>query len=573
MPATFTKPVTVPRWADDGTPGQIVVPSSGKQDLGWIFEEEPPFSFFNWHQNLTGEWLKWVDERFDDGGDENTLIIRNPDNASAFIELDGPNETIDFDGTSSPLVLDLSGTDPFFSSGLFGIGDENFQLDFNSGDPQITFDAGGDSLRYDRSENDFLFRVGGTTEIIIDTTGMRILNGLFVGDLGTTPNDNTIHVRDVQFGFDFNTANVPRVVFDSGDRIQYDRTTNVFTFRIATVIEAEIDAAGIGVRNGLHVGSLSVVPVNNTISVGDDADFRLSSTNTNLPTVFFDTPDSDSFRYNKTADRFEWLISSVAHMTLVSGELHLLGVSDGSMKMAIEATGASHGSASVEWETQTGGAWSVFMDDTALSGGANTVNDLIFERVGIGIAMVIDANGDVGIGTNSAPNKLTVFEDRANFPAAFFENDGNNSNRFGVSIRCGQDDGEGNSYVRFIDGDGTLQGEVGDDGVGGGVILTSFSDLRLKKDVAPTKVDALEVLNAIRMIEYRMKNAPDDSAVKKIGYDANSVETADSDLISHGQRRSDDPEFYKQIRTTKLIPYLVKAVQELSAQVQALQPA
>lgn len=53
------KPTELPRWADVG--GDIDVPPSGKQDIGWVGNELPPNQFFNWLQNRAFQWLEWID--------------------------------------------------------------------------------------------------------------------------------------------------------------------------------------------------------------------------------------------------------------------------------------------------------------------------------------------------------------------------------------------------------------------------------------------------------------------------------------------------------------------------------
>ena len=55
-----TKPSTLPRWANVG--GDIVVPSSGKQDVGWAAEERPPNSYMNWLQNLAYQWFDYLND-------------------------------------------------------------------------------------------------------------------------------------------------------------------------------------------------------------------------------------------------------------------------------------------------------------------------------------------------------------------------------------------------------------------------------------------------------------------------------------------------------------------------------
>lgn len=53
------KPASLPRWANVG--GDIVEPSSGKKDIGWIDAELPPHSYFNWFMNLVYQWAVYLD--------------------------------------------------------------------------------------------------------------------------------------------------------------------------------------------------------------------------------------------------------------------------------------------------------------------------------------------------------------------------------------------------------------------------------------------------------------------------------------------------------------------------------
>lgn len=53
-------PDSLPRWADVG--GEITVPASGKMDVGWEDAELPPHDVFNWHQNLTYQWLLYYQD-------------------------------------------------------------------------------------------------------------------------------------------------------------------------------------------------------------------------------------------------------------------------------------------------------------------------------------------------------------------------------------------------------------------------------------------------------------------------------------------------------------------------------
>jgi hypothetical protein len=70
--ATDPRPTDIPRWADTGA---ITVPSDTKQDAGWVSPELPPAEYFNWHQNLVGQWMKWIDQYLFQGSTINDFKI------------------------------------------------------------------------------------------------------------------------------------------------------------------------------------------------------------------------------------------------------------------------------------------------------------------------------------------------------------------------------------------------------------------------------------------------------------------------------------------------------------------
>ena len=84
MAATYSKPTAIPRWADTGT---RVEPTSGKKDTGWIFEEAPPYGWENWIQGITGDWIKWLDERFGDGATKDVLRLTSPGAGTAGLDI------------------------------------------------------------------------------------------------------------------------------------------------------------------------------------------------------------------------------------------------------------------------------------------------------------------------------------------------------------------------------------------------------------------------------------------------------------------------------------------------------
>ena len=129
--ATFSKPASVPRWAD--TNGLIIEPPEAKKDAGWGFTEVPPSNFENWKENLNGNWWKWINERFRDGATNDELEIIDPVSTLAMASI--------VDGR---VTAGRSATDGI---NLFGIGALK-GITFDSNLNQLRYDIGTDSFRF-----------------------------------------------------------------------------------------------------------------------------------------------------------------------------------------------------------------------------------------------------------------------------------------------------------------------------------------------------------------------------------------------------------------------------------------
>ncbi|NIQ91011.1 MAG: hypothetical protein GWM98_04675 [Nitrospinaceae bacterium] len=118
MPALYSRPAKIPRWAD--TSGNITEPSEGKKDAGWLYKEIPPSSWENWRTNLIGDWFRWLAERFDDYTTADDFIIWHPGlemDALRFLET-GADLTLEFtgryiryDGTETDMRIGFDGLD------------------------------------------------------------------------------------------------------------------------------------------------------------------------------------------------------------------------------------------------------------------------------------------------------------------------------------------------------------------------------------------------------------------------------------------------------------------------------
>lgn len=130
------KPAQLPRWADDG--GDIVEPTDGKKDVGWLPGEQPPAQYANWLANLNFQWAEWFSDRFHDDGtpilpgarlyhDSTDIIVIPgaafqviaPNYASAMPAYDVDDDEWAFSGTSppndrlmAPIILPFASSSP-----------------------------------------------------------------------------------------------------------------------------------------------------------------------------------------------------------------------------------------------------------------------------------------------------------------------------------------------------------------------------------------------------------------------------------------------------------------------------
>ena len=92
-------------------------------------------------------------------------------------------------------------------------------------------------------------------------------------------------------------------------------------------------------------------------------------------------------------------------------------------------------------------------------------------------------------------------------------------------------------------------------------VKSAISDKRLKTNIKPTKVNALDILNRIEMVEFNWKK---DNKFEKIGAIAQQVQSVDESFVVHDMDDKQTYNDYLRIKYYDTIPYLIKAVQELS---------
>ena len=256
--------------------------------------------------------------------------------------------------------------------------------------------------------------------------------------------------------------------------------------------------------------------------------------------------------------------------------------SAGSMKFSVDGTVAAN---------KLGTKWQVSTNvDTA--GQADTA----------AVRMTIKHNGKVGIGTTAPGNQLVVstsdyMDSGATYPyngaTLHLKTTATNTNRgCGIAFSDGTEDkgfismndtgsrgGEFNVYARTSGGTVNHMMKIPSSGsvqVNGGSVA-SISDYRIKKDITDL-TDGLNIVNQLKPRTFKFNGkhqmAVDDGETH-YGFVADEVLSVASQYVEltkdniDGERLDD----VKTISTGKMIPMLVNAVKELSAEVTALKNA
>jgi len=242
--------------------------------------------------------------------------------------------------------------------------------------------------------------------------------------------------------------------------------------------------------------------------------------------------------------------------------------------------------------------------NATISGNLDIEGDILMSNgdyIGINGAerIVFDSAGSVEVqgadfGINCDPGYrfdcIETDADNTNYMARFW-NDGGNDDSHGIIIQCGHDEGAEASdpdhdspvLIRFNDGSGDpygfIVGKEADTVSDSGTSLY-ISDIRLKKDIVDTTFQGLDTLNKIKLRDFIWKTDgkkiecglisqevnevyPPAGRKRKNQINTNTGEMIHKDYIDDG--------YLWTVSNEALILPLVKAVQELSAKVTALE--
>ncbi len=180
-------------------------------------------------------------------------------------------------------------------------------------------------------------------------------------------------------------------------------------------------------------------------------------------------------------------------------------------------------------------------------------------------------NGNVGIGNSAPDRKLVVEGNAASDYVASFRNAGGVDNRYGLIIYAGHNDGTGTTdYISCQDGNGTQVGYIRN--TSGTFALTDVSDKRLKENIRDTEVKGLDAVSSMKVRDFEWKKSGDTCIG---GFIAQELESAFAPAVTgeDGALKEDGTIEPMGVSRDVLVPVLVKAIQELTAKVEALENA
>jgi len=167
--------------------------------------------------------------------------------------------------------------------------------------------------------------------------------------------------------------------------------------------------------------------------------------------------------------------------------------------------------------------------------------------------------------------RQTINHDEAGTYALYVYHDGDSTNRYGIYLQVGDDDGTGTSYLMgFNDGDGNSVGSITFSG--SNASFNTSSDYRLKNNIADV-TDATAKLKELKPKKFNFIS--DETNILLDGFLAHEVSPIIPEAVS-GEKDEVDTDgkpLYQEIDHSKLVPLLVAAVQELIGRVETLEAA
>jgi hypothetical protein len=197
---------------------------------------------------------------------------------------------------------------------------------------RITFDS-TDYISYDRTANEYSFSIANVEHFTLNNALADFNVNVTTGGFFTSTGDNDFKSTSYFGNDDLTTQNQfwlgaagvadPRLNFDSGDYIRFDRTNNWFEFEVASVTQFTLSATladfldnDIATTGDADLGGTTYFA--NTALTTDDQFFASSATNVQ-PRINWDTNDHVTFF--RGGNRWDWDINNVVQLSLDATKL------------------------------------------------------------------------------------------------------------------------------------------------------------------------------------------------------------------------------------------------------------
>jgi hypothetical protein len=241
--------------------------------------------------------------------------------------------------------------------------------------------------------------------------------------------------------------------------------------------------------------------------------------------------------------------------------------------LGINSSNANYGSISLNGSSADNGR-------LGITGGGTGDNTLYIDvpstgqyafRKGTTQAMTLDASGNLLVGATSllSSERLLVEKSNANAYVAAFNNSNNASGDQSIYSRLGTNANNTSSY-HFIANIGNTTDKLYIFGNGNVVNSNNsygtLSDIKLKENIVDTTAKLADVMQ-LKVRNFNLKTEPNN---KQIGFIAQELETIFPALIDNTASPNDKNNVIKSIKTSVLIPILVKAIQEQQALIESL---
>jgi len=236
-----------------------------------------------------------------------------------------------------------------------------------------------------------------------------------------------------------------------------------------------------------------------------------------------------------------------------------------STAMGQETDASGDASTAMGQGTIASGTFSTAIGQGIEAGGANTVAIGLNNQDGTVVSQdntMAIMGGNVGIGTITPINRLHVENDSPGRGAVLYvANTGGNDNSTGILVRAGLNDGTGRTvYLRAQDGVGASVGVLENRDGNLGVVDATPKDS--KTNIRDTEVDALAIIEGLRVVDFNQKSAPDGPTIH--GFIAEEAQEVFPEMVSELDKD------VLGISKGTLIPILTKAIQDQEEKIAGL---